>query len=746
MNLKDFENKGKVNFASIELQSFQQPVIEENSNQDWIGYGTGNSYPDYLIDLYQNSSINSALIKGISAQIYGKGLDATDKEEKPEQWLQLQLLLEKNPDALKNACFDLKLHGYCFLNTIWNRTRTKIAEIKHIPAQTIRTGKANMSGEIEEYYYSPNWSDYRKGQNRPKGIKAFNTTDRTEASQLLMIKDYSPRVFYYASPDYVGSTNWIQLDVQIADFHLNNISNGLFPSMSIAFNNGIPTDEARQEIERKLQAKFSGNQNAGRLMITFNDGADNAPVIEPINSNGADGLYQYLSTECKHKILSGHRITSPLLLGIRDAGGGFGNNADELRDSFELLQGIVVKPFQDTMLNGLSKVFAVNGINLDLYFKTLKPAAFLEEEIVEVVSEEDAEKEGVSFSSQMDVDRKPTKGMVEEAQKGLEWRKEFGRGGTQVAVARARDISQKKNLSPETIRRMKSFFARHEVDKQGEGFSPGEDGFPSAGRIAWALWGGDAGQSWSEKKVKELDRIREENLSTPFLDDDTGKVLLSQLEKYQENIDDDEWFELGEMEMDEQEHEEHFEKFVNNSQSDLYKFYSIPQESPNKKSQSDVGLIRVLYRYSQNIATNTRPFCRGMVAASKGGAKYTVDNLQRMSQQSLNPDFAHTGSTYDIWQWKGGVFCHHRWIRVFYLRKRVPKGEEVLIEGKIYKGGQYLPPTTLDNFRKTYQAEINKLGFNWSKVRGLEPQYTTAAPINTPLRGAFPGGRFAPGK
>ena len=629
MNLKDFENKGKVNFASIELQSFQQPVIEENSSQDWVGYGTGNSYPDYLIDLYQNSSINSALIKGISAQIYGKGLDATDRDEKPEQWLQLQLLLEKNPDALKNACFDLKLHGYCFLNTIWNRTRTKIAEIKHIPAQTIRTGKANMSGEIEQYYYSPNWSDYRKGHNKPKGIKAFNTTDRTEASQLLMIKDYSPRVFYYASPDYVGSTNWIQLDVQIADFHLNNISNGLFPSMSIAFNNGIPTDEARKEIERKLQAKFSGNQNAGRLMITFNDGADNAPVIEPINSNGADGLYQYLSTECKHKILSGHRITSPLLLGIRDAGGGFGNNADELRDSFELLQGIVVKPFQDTMLNGLSKVFAVNGINLDLYFKTLKPAAFLEEEIVDVVSEEDAEKEGVTFS---------------------------------------KDV--------------------------------------------------------------------------PELDDDTGKVLLSQLEKYQENIDDDEWFELGEMEMDEQEHEEHFEKFVNNSQSDLYKFYSIPQESPNKKSQSDVGLLRVLYRYSQNIATNTRPFCRGMVAASKGGAKYTVDNLQRMSQQSLNPDFAHTGNTYDIWQWKGGVFCHHRWIRVFYLRKRVPKGEEVLIEGKIYKGGQYLPPTTLDNFRKTFQAEVNKLGINWSKVRGLEPQYTTTAPINTPLRGAYPGGRF----
>ena len=151
--------------------------------------------------------------------------------------------------------------------------------------------------------------------------------------------------------------------------------------------------------------------------------------------------------EAKHKILSGHRITSPLLLGIRDTGGGFGNNADELRDSFDLLQGIVVQPFQDTMLNGLKKILSINNVDLDIYFKTLKPASFLDEEIIEVQSKDDAEKEGVSFKQ---------------------------------------DI--------------------------------------------------------------------------PELDDNTGEELLTQLSKYQENIDDKEWFELGEMDVDEQEHEEHFEK------------------------------------------------------------------------------------------------------------------------------------------------------------------------------------------
>ena len=100
----------------------------------------------------------------------------------------------------------------------------------------------------------------------------------------------------------------------------------------------------------------------------------------------------------------------------------------------------------------------------------------------------------------MAIDLKPTEAMAAEAKLGLEWRAEFNRGGTEVGVARARDISNRKNLSPDTIGRMVSYFARHEIDKQGQGFSPGEDGYPSAGRIAWALWGGDPGASWAKSK------------------------------------------------------------------------------------------------------------------------------------------------------------------------------------------------------------------------------------------------------
>jgi len=111
------------------------------------------------------------------------------------------------------------------------------------------------------------------------------------------------------------------------------------------------------------------------------------------------------------------------------------------------------------------------------------------------------------------IDFSPPAGVREEAAKGLAWRDEYNRGGTAVGVARARDLSNGTNISPDTAKRMASYFARHEVDKQGEGWSPGEDGFPSAGRIAWALWGGDAGQAWASKLTKQIEAADEEGRS-----------------------------------------------------------------------------------------------------------------------------------------------------------------------------------------------------------------------------------------
>ena len=112
--------------------------------------------------------------------------------------------------------------------------------------------------------------------------------------------------------------------------------------------------------------------------------------------------------------------------------------------------------------------------------------------------------------AESDVDTKPTEAMAKEAERGLAMRKEFNRGGTEVGVARAVQLVSRENLSPRTVRRMHSFFSRHEVDKRAEGFRQGEEGYPSAGKIAWLLWGGDAGQTWARRTVAKLDKERDE--------------------------------------------------------------------------------------------------------------------------------------------------------------------------------------------------------------------------------------------
>ena len=152
-------------------------------------------------------------------------------------YLRLNELLYNSPDdVLKDLAMDLKLFGGCYVNVIWSRDRKKISKIAHIGAQYIRSGKM-IDGEIENYYYSADWSKCKKKEFIPRAYKSFSEKDRTQASQILMIRDKNPAMFYGFAPDYVASTDYIQLDLEIAQFHLSNISNGMFPSMAINFAN-----------------------------------------------------------------------------------------------------------------------------------------------------------------------------------------------------------------------------------------------------------------------------------------------------------------------------------------------------------------------------------------------------------------------------------------------------------------------------------------------------------------------------
>ena len=371
----------KTKLGVVDYMRYEKPLFYSDSNKDWVFFGEDNLYPNYLDDLFISSSIHGAIVTGSADMIYGEGLDSDGKDDNVDQWLKLKGLFRHN--CLKRAAFDLKLYGNAYLQVIWSQDRSVISEVYHVPASTIRCGKADDNDQVEIYYHSTNWMECDKSTFKPTPIPRFNTSDRTAPSQILHIKSYSPVSFFYGLPDYAGATSYIELDKNIAEFHLQNIKNGLFPSMVLSFNGGIPTDDERRDLERLIYDKFGGASNAGKILMTFNDGQDSAPTVEPFNLANPHDTYDFLAKQTFQEILSGHRVTSPLLFGLRSEGGGFGSNADEMKDAYDLYSKTVIEPFQNILLEGIEPLLATNSIILDVYFKDLVPASFMEQKAEE---------------------------------------------------------------------------------------------------------------------------------------------------------------------------------------------------------------------------------------------------------------------------------------------------------------------------------------------------------------------------
>ena len=381
----------------VNLSTYTSPEIVEKSNKKWVAYGSDNNYFGYLIDRYNGSPTNNAIINGISQMIYGKGLDALDSNTKPEAYAKMITLFHK--DCVRKLCYDLKLMGQCAMQVIYSKDRKTIAQVEHIPVENLRAEKCNSKGEIEAYYYSDNWSKVKQS-TQLKRIPAFGFSK--ENIEILYVKPYRAGYKYYSSPDYQGGLQYSELEEEISNYHLNNILNGLAPSMLINFNNGTPNAEERQMLENRIYQKFSGSSNAGKFILAFNDNAESQATIEPIQLSDAHNQYQFLSDESSKKIMVAHRVVSPMLLGIKDSTG-LGNNADELQTASTLMDNTVIRPFQHLLIDAFDDILAYNNIALKLYFKTLQPLEFTDLENVE--DEETKEEEtGVKLSKELPED------------------------------------------------------------------------------------------------------------------------------------------------------------------------------------------------------------------------------------------------------------------------------------------------------------------------------------------------------
>jgi len=371
-NLKNIPRTQKSNndLRVVSLSNYTSPEIIEVKNKEWVAYGEDNNYYQYLIDRYNGSPTNNAIINGISEMIYGQGLDASDSSKKPDQYAEMIRLFHK--DCVRKLVYDLKLMGGCAIQVIYSKDRSKIARVEHFPIETLRAEKANEEGDVMGYYYHSDWSKIKPSE-KPMRIPAFGSSK--DAIEILCVKPYRAGFYYYSPVDYQGGLQYAELEEEISNYHLNNIMNGLAPSMLINFNNGVPNEEERRLIEHRIQQKFSGSSNAGKFILAFNDDSNSAASIEPVQLSDAHMQYQFLSDESMKKIMVAHRVVSPMLLGIKDSTG-LGNNADELKTASILMDNTVIRPFQRLLIDAIDQVLAYNNIALNIYFKTLQPLEF----------------------------------------------------------------------------------------------------------------------------------------------------------------------------------------------------------------------------------------------------------------------------------------------------------------------------------------------------------------------------------
>ena len=556
------------NLHLIELSQYERPVVTEEKNRDWVGIGENNDYYQELIDCFMDSTTNKAVITGIAQQIYGRGLEATDASKKPEQFAEMKKLLRN--DCMRKICLDLKMLGEAALQVSY--VGEKVGKVSHFPRETLRAEKCDENGDVNNYYYAPDWTKVTDVTELKK-IPVFGT--KKTGNEIKIIRRYTTGFFYYSPADY--STSYSILESEVADFLINDAQNSFSGTKVINFNSGIPSEEKMQQIKSQVMNKMTG-ANGDKVIIAFNHDQNQKTTVDNIPLDDAPEHYSFLSEECSKKIMLTHRVTSPLLIGLRDmSGGGLGSNADEIQNAQRLFTNTTIKPYQDLIIDCLDDILAVNGISLNLYFKTLDPLEFMD---VENIDNEEVKEEETGVKSE------------EEEQAELE-----------MMAANTKSLDLPNDV--------------YDVILEG-------------------LKGEVMSDEWEVADVRELD---EDNMSV--------------------------------------------EDWANN----MIELSDTIDSKEDGFSTLDKSYYKVRYKYvvgsqkKMKEGNKSRPFCEAMMSRTRQGIVYRLEDIDKASRE-MNFKAAelpmHNGQKYDLFKFKGGIYCRHAWKEVLYKLKQplIKKGEK----------------------------------------------------------------------
>jgi DNA-binding MarR family transcriptional regulator len=351
------------------------PIYKEVKGKDWIYYGERNDYPNYLLRIYNNSAKHNAIVTGKVDYICGNGwsVKAEDEMQKAKAYGMIDKVNSEDEslnELTKKLTTDMTIFGGYYLQVIWTKATGEIAELYHVDYYKVRTNADNS-----EFYVSDNWIKNDNVNPRPEyeTFPAFDPNNRT-GSQILYFKEYRAGANTYSLPDYRGAISYIELDISIGEYHLNTINNGMFSSKLINLNGGKVSQEEEDRIERQFKDKFSGSKNAGKFMLAFNDSKDNEPSIVDLSGTELDKHFDLLNKTVQQEIFSGHKVSSPMLFGIKTEGQLGGRS--EIREAYELFQNTYINTKQRSLEETINYLYKFNDLQALLELRKTEPIHF----------------------------------------------------------------------------------------------------------------------------------------------------------------------------------------------------------------------------------------------------------------------------------------------------------------------------------------------------------------------------------
>lgn len=353
--MKIIERQG---FAVDTLIKFEEKVIR---NQPWVNWGANNQFVDGLYDLVDYSPIHNACIRSKIDNIVGQGF-VTDYKINTKETLN---------DTFRDMIFDYIITGNLFLEVVWKQDRSQgLAGLYYIPSKYMRVGAPeNQEMLISKYYYCRDWVGYKKA-----GVIEFNEFDPKNFTdrQIVHIRDRNPGYWAYGSPQYLSVVNDIRLNHEITVYNLANLVNGANPSLWVHFADGFPQSETEERnILQRLEQRYEGANNAGKMIVSFSEGQEGKPEITQISSNLQQGFYQEVFELVQRQILSGHKIPDGSLIGLPSPQG-FSSGAELLETAHKLFLKTSIQPVQKFMIRELTPLVELVNPGVDVNLEIIQ--------------------------------------------------------------------------------------------------------------------------------------------------------------------------------------------------------------------------------------------------------------------------------------------------------------------------------------------------------------------------------------